>query len=469
MRPSRPEVSMYIDTMSRPGAASPASAAEQPLTPQYDLLPLQPSKGTWFDPALDLRDPEGSAFTDEILELTAPFKKTKNKPRPIDAENYRTIVRKILANGVRCFHHRKPPHVAYFRRAEGYDRTYAWLSGRSMSRTIDLLTDAGLLISRVGEYGGAASTYDISLEVHERAKKHGVSEHSLTHRLPREQLVRLRTSAPERRQMVFEPTDDTNTWTELLEAYNSFRGEHDLLLPLSSKEEMEWAAHWNQKSSGSEMPLYRPERFQTDLYRQFNNGSFEEGGRLYGGWWIYAPKAFRKRITINGQPTIELDYSGCAIRMLYQDRGIDYLEDPYHLDPITAHEERQGLPPGHFREGIKKMVQALINDRNGKRPEKIKLPSGLSFYPYFTRAEVRRMIEEKHAPIADAFGTGAGLGLQRKDSDIALSVIAALREAGVLALPVHDSFIVKKDDRDILYQQMMNSYGDLIGFNPIIN
>jgi hypothetical protein len=155
--------------------------------------------------------------------------------------------------------------------------------------------------------------------------------------------------------------------------------------------------------------------------------------------------------------------------MLYQDRGIDYLEDPYHLDPIAAHEEQHGLPPRHFREGIKKMVQALINDRNGKRPEKIKLPSGLSFYPYFTRAEVRRMIEEKHAPIADAFGTGAGLGLQRKDSDIALSVITALRETGILALPVHDSFIVKKDDKDMLHRQMIDSYSNLIGFKPIIS
>ena len=34
------------------------------------------------------------------------------------------------------------------------------------------------------------------------------------------------------------------------------------------------------------------------LYRPFNNGSFEEGGRFYGGWWQSVPKEFRPSITI---------------------------------------------------------------------------------------------------------------------------------------------------------------------------
>lgn len=459
---------MYIDAMFRLGAALPASAAEPLAVPQLKIPPIQALKGTFFDPALDFRDPEGASFTEEILGIIAPFKRTKNKPRALDAENHRTIVRKILANAYRCLSYRQPSRVAYFRKADAYDRSYPWLSGRSMGRTVDLLTDAGLLKCAIGERGAAASTYDITNELYERAIAHGISEHSLTYRLPAEQLVRLRTSAPERRQLTFEPTDDTRTWTALLEAYNGFYGKHDVALALTAEEEIEWAKRWTDKLRGSGASLYRPERFQTDLYRQFNNGSFDEGGRMYGGWWIYAPKAFRKRITINTRPTVELDYAGCAIRMLYQDRGIDYREDPYHLDLIADHEEAKGLPPEHFREAIKRIVQALINDRSGKRPERIKLPDSLTFYPAFTRAEVRQMIEEKHAPIADAFGTGAGLRLQRQDSDIALSVITDLMEEGILALPIHDSFIVEETNADCLYNQMVRNYERYMGFSPII-
>ena len=48
---------------------------------------------------------------------------------------------------------------------------------------------------------------------------------------------------------------------------------------------------------------------------------------MYGAWWITVPKALRRKITINGKPTVELDFSGCAIRMLYHERGLEPLWD----------------------------------------------------------------------------------------------------------------------------------------------
>ena len=51
--------------------------------------------------------------------------------------------------------------------------------------------------------------------------------------------------------------------------------------------------------------------------RIFNNGSFDEGGRFYGGWWQSIPREFRKHITINHKPTEEVDYSGHHLRILY--------------------------------------------------------------------------------------------------------------------------------------------------------
>jgi hypothetical protein len=48
----------------------------------------------------------------------------------------------------------------------------------------------------------------------------------------------------------------------------------------------------------------------------FNNGSFNEGGRFYGGWWQNFPSDYRQFITINGHTTWEYDYSSLHPAML---------------------------------------------------------------------------------------------------------------------------------------------------------
>jgi hypothetical protein len=163
-----------------------------------------------------------------------------------------------------------------------------------------------------------------------------------------------------------------------------------------------------------------------------------------------------------------MDMSGCAIRMLYHERKLECQGDPYRLDAIAAYEAAKGLPPNYFREGVKAMTQALINDRKGGRPERILLHDAPSFLPAFRRPEVRRMIEEKHTPIAEAFGSGAGLRLQRIESDLALEVISELMRKGVVALPVHDSFLVDRDHRFITGVMISKLYRDRFGFEPVI-
>jgi hypothetical protein len=49
-----------------------------------------------------------------------------------------------------------------------------------------------------------------------------------------------------------------------------------------------------------------------------------------------------------------------------------------------------------------------------------------------------------HPKIKHYFGTGEGIKLQHLDSRIAESVMLELAEQGIAALPVHDSFIVRR-------------------------
>lgn len=425
--------------------------------------------GVWFDEGFDFCNPEGDTLTESVLDIIAAVETRGRQRREADAANHRTIVRKLLANGLRCFYYRNPSLVACQRKADSYKGKPQWLTGKAMARATDLLTKAGLIEMSVGECG-TATTYSVTQDLLFTALEAGATERSLTHRLPSERLVRLyQANSNDGRLVDYQPTEETYHWTAMLGDYSAFLAQQDVALNLADGEAARLTARRNEWQAKGMPRLIRPELIQTDLYRQFNNGSFAEGGRLYGGWWIDTPKHLRNRITINGQATVELDYSGCALRMLYHERGIDYKNDPYSLEAIHQYEKKRGYRPGYYREALKKITQALINDRNGTHPERVPVGAGISFRPGFKRIDIRRMIEVKHAPIADVFRTGAGLRLQRLDSDLALSIITSLRKKGIVALPVHDSFITNYDNEEILKDTMINMYYDKFGFNPVIN
>ena len=337
------------------------------------------------------------------------------------------------------------------------------------------MAKAGLLNYHAGRKGASASTFSATEKLCGVATTCGINGHSLTVRLPPDRVVRLREGDAKTTLMNYKPSDETARWTDDLRSFAAFLAKQDISLTLTPDEEKEWVRHWNENRKkrwnddrdGNKIRLTRPELFQTELYRQFNRGSFEQGGRMYGGFWINAPKVLRHKLKINGKPTVELDFSGCAIRMLYHLRYIDYKDDPYRLDAIAAYEIRKGLPTDYFREGIKAITQALINDQKGKKPERIQFKKrGPSFRPQFSRLDVRKMIENKHAAIADTFGTGAGLFLQRHESDLALEIITELMNQGIVALPVHDAFLVDMDHKFQTGVVMTKLYRRKFGFSP---
>ena len=63
-----------------------------------------------------------------------------------------------------------------------------------------------------------------------------------------------------------------------------------------------------------------------------------------------------------------------------------------------------------------------------------------------------------HAPIAEYFQTGMGIELQSVDADIAERVMLTMMDENVLALPVHDSFIVWDTKLDRLREVMLDAY-----------
>jgi hypothetical protein len=70
------------------------------------------------------------------------------------------------------------------------------------------------------------------------------------------------------------------------------------------------------------------------------------------------------------------------------------------------------------------------------------LKSGKGHTAHWPLADIIAAIMAKHNGVSDAFCSDAGIRLMRQDSDLILASTRACLNAGIAALPVHDSLIV---------------------------
>ncbi len=197
---------------------------------------------------------------------------------------------------------------------------------------------------------------------------------------------------------------------------------------------------------------------KTDLYHVFNNSSFGQGGRFYGGWWQHAKKHLRRRITINGRPTVEADYKGLHPAILFAKNGQSIPTDPYALVPGV--EKCDAL-----RDHAKSTFLALLNAGKGGTAE----PRGFDEATHGMTAETfRQNVKDAFSMLPGVFGTRAGLRLQREDSDSAEQVMLRFADNDVPVLPVHDSFIISAQHKDELVRVMQSVFHRAYGQKPNI-
>lgn len=452
-----------------------------------------PGRGTFFDEHVDLRDPEGTALTATIIEIYDTLRPRKRK-RGREALTLR--IRKLLANAIRGHFFRQPASILYFRKADSpwYEDKPSWMKHGALGAVVDALAEAGLVQTIKGKkmpYSSDtpswASSYTPTNALARIAAKSGVFATSVMRRLPSEELVQLFSQKPKpvfdwnkgglihaRKgdRINFEPTAETRVWTANLKAINAFYRQQNIAVGLSAADSAVWLADRNADPERTGAPYRLPEMFQTDIYRVFNNGekanpSFDQGGRLFGGWWMSVPSELREAITINGQKTVELDYSECHPRMLYHLAGFDGHGKLYALPEIAVLEAATGVAPDTYRPCVKWLTQVLINGKG--RPSAAEKPDNVIIPPGHTIEELVGFIESRHQPIANAFKTGAGMWLMKTESDIALEIVTSAMAEGWAVLSVHDSFISTVDRIDRLKTMMIDVYGQKFGKEPIIN
>lgn len=444
--------------------------AQQVTTPRPTAC-KRPTFGTWLDDDLRLSGPQGDKFLHSVIEKLELAACRKRKRKPIESRDFETLVSCILANCLRTVYFRASDRVAYLRTANAYSNNPNWLNGRALARTVDAMVAADLLSNVRGEWGKSSSTFNMDLQLIDLVVHANIGPMNISQQIAGDRsLVRLRSDKAHGKVSIpFKADVQTTEWCTLLQQFNEFLANHELGINLSHREVASLLSP-NQKAirlPDRQPAVVKPELFKRTLFRTFNNGSFELGGRLYGGWWISSPKLLRQHITIAGNSTVELDYSGLAVRMLYHLEGIDYQSDPYTINELEQYARGQGLSADHYRNSVKQLFQALLNtDSEGGRPQSIELE--VSFGAKYRPTQVIELIKAKHSALSKYFKSGVGLKLQRYDSDMALAVITNLRKAGILALPIHDSFIVQKIHEGHLRAEMTNCYQQKFTFLPII-
>lgn len=193
------------------------------------------------------------------------------------------------------------------------------------------------------------------------------------------------------------------------------------------------------------------------LRRIFINGSLNEGGRLFGGFWQRLPKVARsKSIWIDGEQVVERDFGQMAMRIAY---GI--------VDAKPPHGDLYQLPGfKHSRDGIKRVTNAILSStgRPTRFPQGTKalFPRGTDFEP------VLEAIMAAHRPIVGLMGTSLAGRLQRTESEILVRVLQRLNRDGITALPIHDCVIVPSSTAAEVDAAMLAEFSAVTGIEGVI-
>jgi hypothetical protein len=250
-------------------------------------------------------------------------------------------------------------------------------------------------------------------------------------------------------------TDFTWRARDNLRIINTFIAKHHIDLDIFDDQERDLRCRMRKHANPAKDKFL--DFTKVRLFRIFNNSSFRQGGRFYGGWWQQIPSDYRSRITINNEPTAELDYSGMHLAIIYAEEGLDLpMADPYALDGYCV----------QLRGDIKTAFNIIINC--GTREEAIaaidrrirtgELSGGLE-----SGQDLLEAFAKAHPQIKHKIASGEGVRGQFTESQIAEQVLLKGIGVGLCILPMHDGFITTKRHVDTLEELMNETFREVTG------
>ena len=200
---------------------------------------------------------------------------------------------------------------------------------------------------------------------------------------------------------------------------------------------------WKRQETDSHIIYHIPET-AFEYERKFCRGSFDCNGRYYANVQNI-PSDWRRFITLEGEPVVELDFDNLHFHMLYAKRGLRLEGDAYDIGDVSLD-----------REHIKLLANVMINARNS--PQLYAWSRKEEELDGYTKEEIKEAVyalRNRHAPIEDAFHSDAGIYLQNEDSEIAEQVML---ETG--AVGIHDGFMAPATDEDRLRKAMKIAFAE---------
>lgn len=199
------------------------------------------------------------------------------------------------------------------------------------------------------------------------------------------------------------------------------------------------------------------------LRRIFNNGSLQQGGRLYGGFWQKMRAEDRLEcICLDDEPVASLDFCQSSVRMAYAEVGALPPDGDLYAIPSTG-----ATWWANHRSEIKAVLNALLcTDHDVAR-----FPKGArgSIGKHVKFEKLYGDIARHHAPIVELFGTGRGLVVMKKESDVLVGVLTELQGHGVHGLPIHDGILVPESKAELGMKVMADWFYRVTGAEAVID
>lgn len=427
--------------------------------------------------------PQVKKLTQELYKELESNETRKKARTSKEAKRLERTLRVVLIDLFVAWTEDKNLYLAYPRGSEKYsDKSrYAniYIKFKAMKNVTDFLCKAGYIDHALGhkfeKQEGRVSRMRATDKLRELFKKHAVRANHITVSKDKELILK----KDENKQLIkYDDTNKTDAMRKNVQRINEHLSTFDINLHITNEQEAAIKKKLVEKrvKYGEISKLLN---FSSNtLHRVFNNDSFKEGGRFYGAWWHNIPSEFRQHITIDGMPTVELDFSTMHMTMLYAKVDEELEGDAYTLEGYTSEDfASEDYGNGDYgvelRKGVKKLTNAMLNSKDGKidsrKFEDYAWPNGKKLN------DVKNDILERHKPIAKYFNSGEGVKLQYLDSVVAEKVMLKVMERlnigyhhRSVVLPVHDSFIIPislLDKHDELMDIMKETFLEVVGLD----
>jgi|HubBroStandDraft_5_1064220.scaffolds.fasta_scaffold48076_1 hypothetical protein len=425
-----------------------------------------------FDDWLRISRTAHPAIDTDLIPQIRNFEQRKRERTQRGDFAFGAIVSTVVANALRAIAVSRSRNVYYSRKRQTYSAfgkgLYypGYLGSKGLCKIIDLMAKGGWIQNEIGRFNkdtgeGRRSTFQATNKLVSYCSGLGIDTKFNSDRSGAP-LVKLR--GKDRKFILYERSSHKEV-IEPLRLYNDFL--EQVRLGLGAAED-ERTGLTLKVSDGGEVRCHEERLLDLSaksLYRVFNNGDWQQGGRFYGGWWQIVPSSWRESIAIDGEKTVELDYSGFLTRAIYHAEGIDFRGDPYDIPEIREAASKKNMEWETVRDSIKLATNILIN----AEPETgLRLIPGLRFPKPLTKTKAFELIATHHSRIEHRFRCGQGLRIMYRESRICQEILTNGRLTQIPVLPIHDSFIVQDRHKSWLRDQMASCYRNEFGYQPVI-